>query len=49
VLILLRREAVAEVERALRAGYYRRYGMEERRDLIHVCAFAEGARVEAVD
>ena len=48
VLMLLARDAVSLVERRLRAGYYRRYGMEHRRDLIHVCAFTDGARVEPI-
>jgi len=47
-LILLGRERVPDLETALRQGYYRRHGMAERRDLVHVCAFAPGAQVEAV-
>jgi galactokinase len=47
-LTLLRRDRVPALEAALRGGYYRKYGMAERDDLIHVCEFAPGARVEAV-
>ena len=34
---------------SLRGGYYARYGMSDRRDLLHVCAFAPGATVGRVD
>lgn len=47
-LILLPRDAVPALDAALRRGYYRTHEMEERDDLIHVCAFAEGARLEDV-
>ena len=45
-LTLVRRDRVPALEAALRAGYYRRYGMAERDDLIHVCAFAPGAHLD---
>jgi galactokinase len=48
VLTLLPRDRVAALEAALRRGYYRRHEMAERDDLIHICAFAEGARLERV-
>lgn len=44
-LTLLRRESVDALEEILRRGYYRRYGMSARDDLVHVCAFSEGARI----
>ncbi len=44
-LILLPADHVPALEAALRAGYYRRHGMADRRDLIHVCAFAPGASI----
>jgi hypothetical protein len=46
-LALLRRDRLTALERALRSGYYRRYGMAERRDLIQPGAFAPGAAVTA--
>lgn len=42
-LILLPRHRVPALEQSLRTGYYRRHGMADRRDLVHVCAFAPGA------
>ena len=44
-LMLLHREALAAVESSLRAGYYRRYGMADRGDLIQPCRFGPGARI----
>ena len=44
-LTLVRRDRVPALEQRLRDGYYRRHGMSDRRDLIHVCAFAPGASV----
>lgn len=48
VLILLPRNRVPALEAALRAAYYEPAGMADRPDLIHVCTFAPGARVEPV-
>jgi galactokinase len=48
-LTLLPRDRVAVLEAALRRGYYRQHGMAERDDLLHVCAFAPGARLERVE
>lgn len=45
-LVLLPRPRVAALDAALRASYYARYAMADRPDLIHVSAFAEGARVD---
>ncbi|MFN8594488.1 MAG: galactokinase family protein [Thermomicrobiales bacterium] len=42
-LLLLPTAAVPALESALRAGYYRTYGMADREGLIHTCAFAPGA------
>lgn len=47
-LILLGRDQVDSLELVLRSGYYARYGMADRDDLIHVCAFSEGASVETL-
>lgn len=47
VLILLPRERVPALDRALRASYYQAVGLADRPDLIHVCTFAPGARVTA--
>ena len=44
-LTLLRRDRLPALEAALRGGYYRQYGMNERSGLLHVCAFAPGATV----
>jgi galactokinase len=44
-LILLPRGRVPELERELRKGYYRHYGMAGRPGLLHPCAFAPGATV----
>lgn len=44
-LVLLARDRVDELNVSLRRGYYDRYHMADRDDLIHVCAFANGARV----
>jgi galactokinase len=44
-LVLAFRAATKELEVTLRSGYYRRYGMEQRDGLLHVCAFAPGASV----
>jgi galactokinase len=44
-LILLRRDAIPTLKRSLAASYFRRYGMEDREGLVHVCAFAAGAAV----
>ena len=48
VLILLPRDQVPALEAALRATYYQEVGLADRSDLIHVCTFAPGARVEPV-
>jgi galactokinase len=42
-LVLVSRDAVPRLEETLRSGYYTRYGMADRRELIHNCAFAPGA------
>jgi galactokinase len=42
-LVLLSRDAVPRLEETLRSGYYARYGMADRDELIHICAFAPGA------
>ena len=42
-LILLPRGLAPRLEASLRAGFYRRHGMEVRDGLLHVCAFAPGA------
>ncbi len=47
-LVLLPRQRVPALEEALRAGYYSRHGMTARDDLIYICAFADGARVETI-
>jgi galactokinase len=44
-LILAPRDAVSRLERALRHGYYARHGMAQRGGLLHICAFAPGARL----
>jgi galactokinase len=48
VLILLPRDRVPELDAAVRASYYQEVGLADRPDLIHVCTFAPGARVEPV-
>jgi len=45
-LTLLRRDRLDALESALRAGYYRTYGLDERPGVIQPCAFAGPARVE---
>ncbi len=45
-LTLLRRDRIAALETALRAGYYARYGMKDRPEVIQPCAFAGPARIE---
>lgn len=45
VLILLSRESIARLERALMSGYYDPHGMAGRDGLIHICAFSPGAAV----
>lgn len=47
VLALLPRQRVALAESCLRTGYYDRYGMLDRRDLVQECRFAPGAQVKA--
>lgn len=47
-LTLLRRDQVAAVETALRAGYYARYGMADRAGVVQPCAFAGPAGVKVV-
>jgi galactokinase len=47
-LTLLPRDRVPALEAALRAGYYARHAMADREELIHVCEFAPGARLEAI-
>jgi galactokinase len=42
-LALMRRDAVGSLEARLRSGYYRRYGMESRPELIYPCVIAAGA------
>lgn len=42
-LILAPHAAIAGLEDALRSRYYQRYGMEDRKELLHACAFASGA------
>ena len=42
-LVLLSRDAVPRLEERLRSSYYARYGMADRDELIHICAFAPGA------
>jgi galactokinase len=44
-LTLLRKDRIPALERALRAGYYRRYGLEARPGVIQPCAFAGPAQV----
>jgi len=46
-LILLPRARVPALELVLRNGYYRQYGMENQRDVVHTCAFATGAKVSS--
>jgi galactokinase len=48
-LILLSLETVPALQSTLISGYYRRYGMAQRRDLVHICAFASGAMVVPAD
>ncbi len=45
-LALLAGDQVAALESSLRQGYYARYAMNDREDLVQPCAFAPGARVE---
>lgn len=45
ILVLTRRDRVAPLEAALRAGYYRRHDMAGRDGLVHACSFAPGARL----
>jgi galactokinase len=47
-LLLLPRDRVAALEQVLCAGYFARYQMAERDDLIHVCAYAPGAHGESL-
>jgi galactokinase len=42
-LVLISRDGVSRLEETLRSGYYARYGMADRDELIHICAFAPGA------
>ncbi len=42
-LILLPRPAMPVLESTLRSGFYRRQGLADREDVLHVCAFAPGA------
>lgn len=44
-LMLLPRETLPWLERTLRKGYYREFGMANRPGLIHPCRFAPGATV----
>ncbi len=46
ILVLVRRDRVTPLEAALRAGYYRQHGMDEREGLLHACSFAPGARLD---
>ena len=46
-LIFLRSGAAPQLEAALRASYYSRYGLAGRAGLLHACAFAPGATVIA--
>ncbi|MDQ3467413.1 MAG: hypothetical protein M3411_04160 [Chloroflexota bacterium] len=48
VVILVRRDRVDALDATLRDGYFRRYGMADRADLIHPCAFAAGAHAESI-
>ena len=43
-LTLLRKDRLGALETALRGGYYRRYGLEDRPGVIQPCAFAGPAR-----
>lgn len=45
VLALLPRSRMPGLEAVLNAGYFRRYGMEDRPGLVHPCSFASGASV----
>ena len=47
-LTLLRRDSVDALNQSLRRGYYRRYDMSSRDDLIHVCAFSKGAHAMSI-
>ena len=47
-LSLLERSAVERLDATLRGGYYRRYEMADRPDLIQVCRFAPGAVLESL-
>ena len=49
VLILLPRDRVPALEAALRASYYEPAGLADRPELIHVCTFAPGAEVWAIE
>lgn len=46
-LTLLRRDRIAALEAALRAGYYARYGMKDQPEVIQPCAFAGPAQVDS--
>ena len=45
-LTLVRRDRIAALETALRAGYYARSGMADRPGVVQPCAFAGPAHVE---
>ena len=47
-LTLMRRDRIEMLETALRAGYYARYGMEDRPGVIQPCAFAGPAQIKTV-
>ena len=49
VLALLPRAAVADLEAALRRGFFARHGMGNRLGLVHACSFAPGARLELLE
>jgi galactokinase len=48
-LALIRRDAVGPLEEILRSGYYHRYGLENRPELIYPCVIAVGAALIEAD
>jgi galactokinase len=44
-LALVREDNLERVEAALRSGYYRRYGLENQREVMFPCVIAPGARL----
>jgi len=48
VLALVQRQHVTTLRQLLRSGYFLRYAMDDRADLVHECVFSNGASMEVV-